>query len=269
MSKHLFRLAASSVLMAGLVDAHAGLSLRPPQNFPGSGLGAANVILTLQNIPGFSFEAGSVGRAVGIPGDVISGDVQAGASRTRTRSLRDLGIASAADLRVVFAPLEPAGGADEGISLNNLQLSIFSPSGTLLFNSGFFSPVSFADTVTGGGDSGFVFALDGAQVGEAQAAAFGSGFAGDGQLRDVLRGQRHRCRGGSRARDVRTHPRGSAGRGREAQAATAGLATACPCKPRLSARAQRASTSSRLRPRRSAAAAPVPGSLAERLPEQS
>ena len=179
MSKHLFRLAASSVLMAGLVDAHAGLSLRPPQNFPGSGLGAANVILTLQNIPGFSFEAGSVGRAVGIPGDVISGDVQAGASRTRTRSLRDLGIASAADLRVVFAPLEPAGGADEGISLNNLQLSIFSPSGTLLFNSGFFSPVSFADTVTGGGDSGFVFALDGAQVGEAQAAAFGSGFAGN------------------------------------------------------------------------------------------
>jgi hypothetical protein len=38
-------------------------------------------------------------------------------------------------LRVVFRPVEPA--ADLGISLNNLQLSIHSPSGLLLFNSGF------------------------------------------------------------------------------------------------------------------------------------
>jgi len=179
MSKHLFGLAATAVLMAGLVDAHAGLSLRPAQNFAGAGLGAANTILTLQNIAGFSFEAGSVGRAVGIPSDVISGDVLTGPSQTRTRSLGDLGIASAADLRVVFRPLEPADPAGQDISLNNLQLSIYSPTGSLLFNSGFFSPMEFADPTTGAGNSGFVFALDGAQVGQAQSAAFGTGFAGN------------------------------------------------------------------------------------------
>ena len=177
MRTNLSRLAAAAVLTAAFVDAHASLSLRPPQNFPGGVLGAANTVLTLQNIGTFSFEAGSVGRAVGSPTDVMSGDILTGPSQTRTRSLGDLGIVSAADLRVVFKPLEPADAANQSISLNNLQLSIYSPDGSLLFNSGFFSPIDFADTVTGAGSSGFVFALDGAQVGQAQASAFGSGFA--------------------------------------------------------------------------------------------
>src|SRR5689334_6397396 len=122
----LSRVAAATLLAAWLLSAHAALSLRPPQDFPGGVLGAANTVLTLQNIGAFSFEAGSVGRAPGIPGDVISGDVLTGPSQTRTRTLGELGITSAADLRVVFRPLEPA--EDPGINLNNLQLSIYSPS---------------------------------------------------------------------------------------------------------------------------------------------
>ena len=175
MSKLDFRLAAAAVLTATVVNSHAALSLRPPQNFPGAGLGAANTILTLQNIGTFSFEAGSVGRVVGSPTDVISGDILTGPSQTQTRSLGALGIGSAADLRVVFKPLEPADALN--ISLNNLQLSIYSPTGSLLFNSGFFEPIDFADVVTGAGNSGFVFALEDAQVALAQASAFGDGFA--------------------------------------------------------------------------------------------
>src|SRR5690349_18943621 len=106
MHRHLSRWAAATLLAAAAVEAHASLDLRPAQNFPGSGLGAANTLLTLQNIAGFSFEAGSVGRAIGIAGDVTSGDILNGPSQTRTRSLGDLGISSAADLRVVFRPLE-------------------------------------------------------------------------------------------------------------------------------------------------------------------
>lgn len=87
-----------------------------------------------------------------------------GSSQTRTRSLGELGISTAADLRVVFKPLEPAGPLTQGISLNNLQLSIYSPTGALLFNSGFFEPIDFADTSTGAGNSGFVFALDARQA---------------------------------------------------------------------------------------------------------
>jgi hypothetical protein len=174
---NVFHLATAAVMAASFVNAHASLGQRPAQNFPGAGLGPANTILTLQNIGTFSFEAGSVGRAVGSATDVISGDVLTGPSQTQTRSLGALGVASATDLRVVFRPLEPADALSNGISLNNLQLSIFSPAGSLLFNSGFFSPLDFADTVTGAGNSGFVFALDAAQAAQAQTFAFGSGFA--------------------------------------------------------------------------------------------
>jgi hypothetical protein len=176
MSKLGVRLAAAAVLAGWFVHAHASLSLRPPQNFPAA-LGAENTILTLQNIGSFSFEAGSVGRVVGSATDVISGDVLTGPSQTRTRSLGSLGIGSAADLRVVFKPLEPADVLNQGISLNNLQLSIYSPTGSLLFNSGFFEPIDFADAMTGAGNSGFVFALDPVQAAQAQTFAFGSGFA--------------------------------------------------------------------------------------------
>jgi hypothetical protein len=175
--KTLSRLAATAMLVGVLVEAHASLTLQPPQNLPGGVLGAANTILTLQNIGTFSFEAGSVGRAVGFAGDVISGDVLTGPSQTQTRSLGDLGITSAADLRVVFRPREPADATGQSISLNNLQVGIYSPSGTLLFNSGFFSPTDFADTVTGAGTSGFVFALDTTQAAQAQGSAFVGSFA--------------------------------------------------------------------------------------------
>ena len=177
MSRSLSRWAAGALLVGMLVEAHASLTLQPPQNFPGGVLGAANTILTLQNIGTFSFEAGSVGRAVGFAGDVISGDVLTGPSQTQTRSLGDLGITSAADLRVVFRPREPADTAGQGISLNNLQVGIYSPSGALLFNSGFFLPMDFADTVTGAGTSGFVFALDTTQATQAQGTAFAGSFA--------------------------------------------------------------------------------------------
>lgn len=175
MSNRGLRLAAAAVVSASFVNAHAALSQQPPQNFPGAGLGAANTILTLQNIGSFSFEAGSVGRAVGSATDVISGDVLTGPAQTQTRSLGALGVGSAADLRVVFRPLEPADAPS--ISLNNLQLSIYSPAGSLLFDSGFFQPIDFANTVTGAGNSGFVFALDNTQAARAQTLAFGSGFA--------------------------------------------------------------------------------------------
>ncbi len=177
MKKDVFRFSAAGVVAASCLAAHASLTQLPAQNFPGAGLGPANTILTLQNIGDFSFEAGSVGRAVGFATDVISGDVLSGPAQTQTRSLGTLGVASATDLRVVFRPLEPADSLGQGISLNNLQLSIYSPGGSLLFNSGFFDPIDFPNTVTGAGNSGFVFGLDTAAAARAQTFAFGSGFA--------------------------------------------------------------------------------------------
>jgi hypothetical protein len=162
-------LAGGVLLALGAASANASLVLVGPQDFSGTGLGAVNTILTISSLANTSFESGSVAF-----GNATSGDVMTGASQTQTRTLGELGITSAADLRVVFNALEPGNG-DSGITLTNLVLNIWSPTGTLLFTSGAFSTQTFADTETGAGNSGFVFALDAAQQ-AAAAAAFGAGF---------------------------------------------------------------------------------------------
>jgi hypothetical protein len=85
--------------------------------------------------------------------------------------LNSLGVTNAADLRVVFNASEPGNG-DSSINLDNLVLTIYSPTGTPLFTSGAFTGVAFPSTNPGIGNAGFVFGLDAQQAGAAQAAAF-------------------------------------------------------------------------------------------------
>jgi hypothetical protein len=175
--KHLVpRLALATAVVSLAIPAHAMLVLQGPEDFDGTGLGAVNTVLTLQSPGSSTDEIGAVRRLPGDDGDIITGDALTGASQTQTLSLSSLGIDSASDLRVVFNALEPGNDANS-ISLNDLRLSIFSPDGTELFNSGSLTtPLSFADTFTGAGNSGFVFALDAAQAAAAQALAFGADF---------------------------------------------------------------------------------------------
>jgi len=142
---------------------------------PDDWTGTVETLLTLQSPGNSSFEAGSVGRIEGIASDVILGDAKTGPDRTLTRSFSSLGIGSAADLRVTFHALEPGNSAKD-ISLIDLQLSLFSPSGALLFKSGEFAPIHFADTTTGAGAAGFIFGLDQIDVLQAQAQGFGGNF---------------------------------------------------------------------------------------------
>ena len=162
--------AAVLALCASALPSHAMLVLQGPEDFEGTGLGAVNTILTLQSPANSASEQGSVAF-----GDVVAGDVKTGASQTQTRSIGELGVTSASDIRVVFNALEPGNGANS-VTLEDLVLTIFSPTGTALWSSGAFTPVDFADTFTGAGNSGFVFALDTAQAAAAQAAAFGADF---------------------------------------------------------------------------------------------
>jgi hypothetical protein len=167
--------AAAVVALSAALPAHAMLVLQGPEDFNGTGLGSVNTVLTLQSPANSTDEEGSVARMVGSTTDVISGDAMTGASQTQTRSIEELGITSASDIRVVFNALEPGNGANS-ISLDDLVLTIFSPTGTELFSTGAFTPIDFADTFTGAGNSGFVFALDAAQAAAAQAAAFAGDF---------------------------------------------------------------------------------------------
>jgi hypothetical protein len=138
--------AAGALAALSMAPAHAMLVLQGPQDFPGSGLGSVNTLLTIQSPGSSSFEEGSVGRTVDGTSDVLTGDA-----------------------------------ADNSITLSDLQLTIFSPTGTVLFNSGSISPIDFADTFTGTGNAGWVFALDETQAAAAQAAGF-SGSFGDNRI---------------------------------------------------------------------------------------
>jgi len=164
-------LAVGAALALGHTAANASLVLVSPTDVNGAGIGAVNTVLTITSPANSTTETGSVGlNSSGV--QVTSGDVQTGASQTQVRSLGTVGVNNASSLRVVFNASEPAANS---INLTNLVLTIYSPTGTPLFNSGAFTGVNFASTNPGTGNAGFVFALDAAQQAQATAAgAFSS-----------------------------------------------------------------------------------------------
>jgi hypothetical protein len=165
-----------SHVVAGLLAmsgpaANAQLVLDAPVDFGGTGLGAVNTVLTIQSPGSSTTEAGSVWWN-GLM-DVTSGDAKTGASQTQTRTLEELGIATAADLRVVFNALEP-GNLQNSIDLVGLTLGVFDAAGAQVFSASIPQSYAFADTFTGAGNSGFVFALTGPSATQLQSI-----FSGD------------------------------------------------------------------------------------------
>lgn len=172
------RTAIACALAAGLVgSANAMLVYDGQADLQGTGLGSVSTVLTMQGKGNSGVETASVGLAPNGLADVISGDAKTGASQTQTVSLDSLGLSSASDLRIVFNPSEP--GSNRGITLQDLQLNIYSPTGAVLFNSGAFDAMSFDQTQAGTGNAGLVFRLDEAHAALAQAAAFGPGAQGN------------------------------------------------------------------------------------------
>lgn len=163
----------TTIFMVSASSSYASLVFAGAGDFQGTGLGAVNTILTIQN-------TGTETGAVSFNGthDVITGDAKTGSSQTRTRSISEIGITTASSLRIVFNAVEPSG---DSINLDDLQLNIYSPTGELLFNSGAFTSQLFPETFPGTGNSGFVFALDAEQAAAAQAAAFTGSF-GDNRI---------------------------------------------------------------------------------------
>src|SRR4051812_6575680 len=119
-------MAVSAALALGSTAANASLVLVSPTDVNGAGLGAVNTVLTITSPANTTTETGSVGlNTSGV--QVTSGNTQA---QTQVRSLSTVGVNSASSLRVVFNASEPGG---DSINLNNLVLTIYSPTGTPLF----------------------------------------------------------------------------------------------------------------------------------------
>mgnify|MGYP003393404366 CR=1 FL=1 len=168
-------LAVAAVLSLGSHTAHADLIDLGTVDLNGTGLGAVNTLLTIQSPANSSDETGSI--SWDGASDVISGSrVLSGNSQTRTRVLGDVGVLTADTLRIVFNASEP-GNENNGITLNALTFSAFTPTGTNIFNGSLAAPVNFANTFTGAGNSGFVFGLDAPQAAAFQSAVADSGFA--------------------------------------------------------------------------------------------
>jgi hypothetical protein len=167
------RLAFAFIAVAGLgVDvAEANLIQTSAVVTNGSGIGGVNTVLTLQSTPtesgcvAWNGAADVIGAAACPPG-VPGGNESTGASQTQTRTLAQLAIANAADLRIVVNTVEPGGNP---ITLTQLVLRIYDgATGAVLFTSSLPAPLTFTFTNTGGGTSGFVFLMDAADAAAAQ-----------------------------------------------------------------------------------------------------
>ncbi|MDP2398614.1 MAG: PEP-CTERM sorting domain-containing protein [Burkholderiales bacterium] len=165
--KPLIRAAVAAMFALAGAHAQADLVFLGPQSASGTGIGSVNTLLTFQSPANSTFESASVGLTAG-GAQIATGDAKTGASQTQVLSFSLLGITDASSLRLVFNASEPAGNS---ITLESLVMNVFdSGSGSLLFSSSYAGvPQTFADTFTGTGTSGFVFALDAGDAAALQA----------------------------------------------------------------------------------------------------
>lgn len=162
------------------VTAVASLVPVGPVPFSGTGLGSVNTVLTVGGRP---IESGCVAR--GPAGDILGpaacpsgfsgGDEKTGASQTQTRTIAELGLTTATDLRIVLNVNESTGNS---VTLTGLSLRIYDPSGAILFSSGAFIPPTFPLTHSPGTTVGYVFQLDAAQAAQAQLVFAGTNRIG-------------------------------------------------------------------------------------------
>jgi hypothetical protein len=178
---HTIRLSLAAGAVTALFTSAARADLVPldPIDFGGTGLGSVNTILTIQSPGNTDTESGTV--VWDGSSDVLSGsNVLTGSSQTQTRTLGELGVLSGDSLRVVFNASEPGNAAAAGITLESLTFSAYTPTGTSIFSASLLAaPISYADTITGTGNSGFVFGLTSAQATSFASAVTASGFTFD------------------------------------------------------------------------------------------
>ncbi|MDQ2695313.1 MAG: PEP-CTERM sorting domain-containing protein [Pseudomonadota bacterium] len=169
----------SALLLGSSGNALASLIFLDAEEFQGTGLGAVNTILTMSSQGATTTESGCVARSTDGSADITGADacgrfpevsMFTGGDElaiNKTETFGDLGIASAAELRIIFNATEPAGNS---ITLNQLVMGIFTPDGDLVFSATTADPVVFPSSNPGIGNAGFVFGLDAMQA--AAAASF-------------------------------------------------------------------------------------------------
>jgi hypothetical protein len=163
----LAKLLTATAAFAISASSHASLVLIGPITDTGTGIGAVNTVLTLQNDNQTGTTSGAVVRTAS--GDATTGNTQPGSSHNATYSFGQLNITSASDLQFVFNPVEPGQTLANSVTLETMVLTIYTDAGAILFTAGLDHSYTFPETETGTGQSGFLFGLDGPQALAAQA----------------------------------------------------------------------------------------------------
>jgi len=153
-------------------SAYASLVFEGLESGNGAGIGASNVVLTIQNTGtesgcvawnGTADIVGSAACAPGLTPAVTGGNEKTGNSQVQTQTVTSLAINSGFSMVVIFNANEPSG---DPITIQNLSLTIYSPTGAVLFNSGNMAngPIDIPLSDTGQGNLGFGFRLDQTQA---------------------------------------------------------------------------------------------------------
>ena len=170
---YLNRGAAIGLLLGMASLAHASLVFEGLEAASGSGIGASNVVLTVQNTgtesgciawDGTVNVVGSTSCPGGLTPAITGGNEKVGNSQTQTQTVATTGVLNATYLVVILNATEPSG---DSITVQNLSLSIYDPTnGAVLFNSGNLTgtPLAIPATDTGQGSLGFGFRLDPTQA---------------------------------------------------------------------------------------------------------
>lgn len=168
MTKLTFRMTrtlAAIGLAVAASSSHA-LILAGPGDFQGTGLGAVNTVLTLTSPANSTSETGSVtwtGTTTTTTGNALPG-----ASQSNTPTLGSLGVTSPSSLRIVLNAAEP--GNATSLTVSDLALNIFSPTGATVFTSDPFTATTLDADDLGIGNAGFVFQLSAAEIARAGGA---------------------------------------------------------------------------------------------------
>ena len=160
------------LLSLGVGTAFADLVPLGANSLQGEGLGHVDTVLTMQSPGSSTTESGCVGAGPGgttVTGPTVcppgsgpnGGNAFTGGNEQAINnvfSASSLGLTDFNNLRILFNANQPASGP---ITLNNLALGLWDPSGTFLdFRYVASPPVMFASTNPGIGNAGFFFGLD-------------------------------------------------------------------------------------------------------------
>jgi hypothetical protein len=157
--------------MALPAQAHAQLVFLGQSAASGGGLGAVATLLTLQSPGNSTNESGCIAPSGTASCGFTNVGVQTGASQTLVQPVSAFSGLTANNFRLYVNASEP--GNDNLITLNNLQVRLYSSTGSVLFESlPFASPLTLNNTLSGVGNFGYLFG-----VSATQQAAFNTALA--------------------------------------------------------------------------------------------